>query len=223
MKKMEKLVALACTLAMGVSLAACAPSGSGSTPSNTSGSGTPSPAPADKIVLRYADTVNDNDVDGLGAAKFNELVQEATNGQVEIQWYGSGTLGSDIDITQACISGTVDIAKCSSGNLAGFSSALAWTELPGLFNSLEECRNVLNSDIRDTIVETMYNDIGCYPLMLGSLAASAPIPRYTSPLIWPAQSCAVPVLRWKWPCSPPGKRVPLRWLSLSCTAPCSRI
>ena len=80
MKKMEKLVALACTLAMGVSLAACAPSGSGSTPSNTSGSGTPSPAPADKIVLRYADTVNDNDVDGLGAAKFNELVQEATNG-----------------------------------------------------------------------------------------------------------------------------------------------
>lgn len=169
MKKMEKLIALACTLAMGVSLAACAPSGSGSTPSTptrSSGSGAPSPAPADKIVLRYADTVNDNDVDGLGAAKFNELVQEATNGQVEIQWYGSGTLGSDIDITQACISGTVDIAKCTSGNLAGFSSALAWTELPGLFNSLEECRNVLNSDIRDTIVETMYNDIGCYPLML---------------------------------------------------------
>lgn len=163
MKKAKEMVALVCTLAMAVSLVACGgPSNSDSGSAGSGNGGTP----GNKIVLRYADTVNDNDVDGLGAAKFNELVKEATNGQVEIEWYGSSTLGSDIDITQACISGTIDIAKCSSGNLTGFSSALAWTELPGLFNSLEECRNVLNSDIRDTIADTLYEDTGCYPLML---------------------------------------------------------
>ena len=171
MKKMKKLFALALTLVMVASLTAC---GGSSNSSNSGNSGTSAPAssgtsaaaPAEKIVLRYADTVNNEDVDGIGAAYFNELVQEATNGQVEIEFYGSSTLGSDIDITQACISGTVDIAKCSSGNLAGFSDALAWTELPGLFNSLEECRKVLESDVRDGIVQELMNDIGCYPLML---------------------------------------------------------
>ena len=31
---------------------------------------------------------------------------------------------------------------------------------------MEECRKVLESDVRDGIVQELLNDIGCYPLML---------------------------------------------------------
>lgn len=160
----KRFLAMVSAAAIACSLASCGNGGQQSAASQPSES--PSGASGAKISLRYADTVNNEDVDGLGAAKFNELVQAATGNQVNVEFYGSGQLGSDIDITQACISGVVDIAKCSSGNLAGFSEALAWTELPGLFNSLEECRNVLSSDIRDTIVDQIYEDTGCYALMI---------------------------------------------------------
>lgn len=153
-KRMKKALSLILAMLMVMSLVACGEKNE------------PGVETTETIVLRYADTVNDSDVDGLGAAYFNKLVQEATDGKVRIDFYGSGQLGSDIDITQACISGVVDIAKCSAGNFAGFSSALTWTDLPGLFNSLEECRKVWNSEIRDEVVAQIKADTGCIPLMI---------------------------------------------------------
>lgn len=130
-------------------------------------------AMAAPIVLRYADTATPGTPDYEGGVLFCKLVEERTNGNVKIEYYHSGQLGSDKAITEAAISGTVDIAKCSGGNFSDFSKALYFTDLPGLFKSHAHLVRVWLSPIRDEIFNQIKNDTGLHVLMF-DIDAGAP-------------------------------------------------
>ena len=113
----------------------------------------------DTIVLRFADTANDGEPDAEGNRYFAQLVEERTNGRVRVEYYNSGMLGADKIITQACIVGTLDMAKCSSGNFTEYSDALEFTELPGLFDGVDHARRVFyDEEIRAEVSEAVYED-----------------------------------------------------------------
>lgn len=117
------------------------------------------------IVLRYADTSVPGQGDFKGNLLFAELVKRYTGGKVEVQYFHSSQLGADKAITQSAIAGTVDIAKCSSGNFAEFSQALAFTEIPGLFRDMEHVRKIWLSDIRESVIKQIKQETGLTPLM----------------------------------------------------------
>lgn len=120
----------------------------------------------DVIVLRFGDTCTDESGDGQGNLKFIELVEERTGGRVKIEYYPASQLGSDKALTQACMDGTLDIAKCSAGNMSEFTDAMLFFDLPGLFHSAEHMRAVCNSEIMDEVNKQMYDSIGLYALMI---------------------------------------------------------
>ncbi|MCI8660774.1 MAG: TRAP transporter substrate-binding protein [Lachnospiraceae bacterium] len=123
-------------------------------------------AAKDTIVLRFGDTCTDESGDGQGNLKFIELVEERTDGRVKIEYYPASQLGSDKALTQACMDGTLDIAKCSAGNMSEFTDAMLFFDLPGLFHSAKHMRAVCNSEIMENVNKEMYDSIGLYALMI---------------------------------------------------------
>lgn len=125
-------------------------------------------APAGTVIkLRYADTCNDTNPDGWGNSKFIELVEERTNGQVQIEYFDRDSLGSDKEITQSCLDGTLDMCKCSAGNMSEFSDGLAIFDLPGLFQNFEHARAAVEDDaLRQLVIDDVYADTGLYAMIL---------------------------------------------------------
>lgn len=118
------------------------------------------------IKLRYADTCTDTNPDGWGNAKFIELVTERTDGQVEIEYFDRDSLGSDKEITQSCLDGTLDMCKCSAGNMSEFSEGLAIFDLPGLFKNYDHARAVVEDpELRQTFIDAVYQDTGLYTMI----------------------------------------------------------
>ena len=122
-------------------------------------------AASDQIVLRLADTEVPGMPEYLGTMYFKTMVEERTIGKVKIEYYHSSQLGTDKQITPAVLAGTIDIAKCSGGNLAEYTDALYFAELPGLFKNVEHIRNVWRSEIREEKINEIREEIGATPIM----------------------------------------------------------
>ena len=175
---MRKTVALGMTMIMTCALAACGNKNAAdtSTPSpsqvsqeaeDSGAGGKEASAPSQEVIkLRYADTCADINPDGWGNAKFIELVNERTNGQVSIEYFDRCSLGSDKEITQSCLDGTLDMCKCTSGNLTEFSDGLAIFDLPGLFRDFEHARTVVEDpEMRQYFIDDIYQETGLYAMI----------------------------------------------------------
>lgn len=171
-----KKAALCILLTMAVSLTACGGNGGGAVSSaeqtgdkqvaagNTKEGSTESAGT--EIKLRYADTCADINPDGWGNKKFMELVSEKTDGRVSIEYFDRCSLGSDKEITQSCLDGTLDMCKCSAGNMSEFSDAIAIFDLPGLFRDYDHVRAVVeNPELRQYFIGHVYEDTGLYPMI----------------------------------------------------------
>lgn len=78
---------------------------------------------------------------------FKKLVEEKTNGRIKITIYPSGQLGSDREMQEQCILGTLDIAQTDG---AGWSQSLNIPELgvfnlPFLYNDLETQKKIFDN------------------------------------------------------------------------------
>lgn len=176
---MRKTVALGMAMTMAFTLTACgnkgtagasAPSSSQASQETTAAAGAEkkeTPAPSGEVIkLRYADTCANINPDGWGNAKFIELVNERTNGQVLIEYFDRCSLGSDKEITQSCLDGTLDMCKCTSGNLTEFSDGLAIFDLPGLFRDFEHARTVVEDpEMRQYFIDDIYKETGLYAMI----------------------------------------------------------
>lgn len=171
---MKKIMSWILTVGMAGFLVACGGEKSeNSTPvqAGTEASGSitaqeQSGAPEAVIKLRYADTCSDTNPDGWGNQKFIELVEERTNGKVMIEYFDRDSLGSDKEITQSCLDGTLDMCKCSAGNMSEFSDGLAIFDLPGLFQNYEHARTVVeDSELRQLFIDQVYEDTGLYTMI----------------------------------------------------------
>lgn len=117
------------------------------------------------ITLRFGDTANDDNCDAIGNKYFADLVEERTGGRVKVEYYNNGSLGSDKMLAQSVIEGTLDMGKCSCGNFSDFSHATDFTDLPGLFTSLDHVRKVWQSDIRDEVTDQIKEELGVTVVM----------------------------------------------------------
>lgn len=104
----------------------------------------------EKITLRLGHIANENDAWHKGAEKFAELVKEKTDGSVEVEVYGSSTLGNDRDLIEGMQMGSVDFALVA-GVLSNFYEPYSVLELPYLFRDNEHLENVLYGEIGDQL------------------------------------------------------------------------
>ena len=86
-----------------------------------------------KIILKAAHTANPDEPYHKGMLELKRVVEKETKGEVEIQIFPNGQLGSEKETIEGLKLGTVDITSVSNGNLTNFVPELGIFDLPFLF------------------------------------------------------------------------------------------
>lgn len=105
----------------------------------------------DTIVLRYAYASNSQPViDSM--KEFGRLVEEKTDGDVQIEYFPDGQLGGEIELIELTQTGGIDFTKVSGAALESFSKDYSIFGVPYIFDSEEHFYKVMEDpDIMDGI------------------------------------------------------------------------
>ncbi|MCL7928763.1 TRAP transporter substrate-binding protein [Halomonas llamarensis] len=112
-------------------------------------------ADMDAVTLRLAHVVNEQDGFHIAATKFEELVEERTDGKVDIEIYPNASLGDERTLLEGMQIGTVDMGVITNGPVANFVEEMAVFELPFLFPSPEAAYGVLDGDIGQELLDKL--------------------------------------------------------------------
>ena len=140
---MKKLFALVLTLAMVLSLSACGGTkseNSSTTSSQQTSSGESSGSEkVETQTVKLALVVNDGTPLAIACQKFADDVYEKTNGQIKIEMYAGGTLGTETELKEAISLGTVEMVN------------LGWSLLSNKFSYSMSYIGYYELDSRDTM------------------------------------------------------------------------
>lgn len=146
MKKIiKKSVLLIMIIVLVMSMSSCRPSDSGEKPNESSG--TETVQSGEVKTLRLGHVLAPTHPYTLGGEKFAELVNEKTNGGIEVEVFHSSQLGNERDMIEGLQLGTLEMAIVSTAPLSSFLEEFLVFDLPFIFNNEEHARTVLDGDI----------------------------------------------------------------------------
>lgn len=160
--KMKKLIALTLTLIAALSLlTGC---GGGSESAQESGEET-ADVNGKTYTIQLAGSVAEDHPITLGLYKFEELAEEYSNGQIQVEVYPNGQLGSNREYFEQCQQGNIQMAEGGAVVLANFTDKFKFMQLPYLFNSREAVQNFLNGETGKKIALEIAEETDLYPLV----------------------------------------------------------
>ncbi|MCL2387812.1 MAG: TRAP transporter substrate-binding protein [Defluviitaleaceae bacterium] len=127
---------------------------------------TPTPAPAtgggatdtpavDVITLSFSHNTNTGHPRGYMVERFAELVAARSDGRLVINIFPNSQLGSDGEVVEQVMQGTIDIASIFSPNVTSVVPELALFDLPYLFFTMEQAHNALDGTLGDYLSDAM--------------------------------------------------------------------
>ena len=131
-----------------------AASGSGSGSASASGS-TSAAAAGGEYAMKSGSTTPDTHPYNLGMNRLNELLQEKTNGAVSVDHFGSSHLGGERDLIEGLQLGSVQMCCISTAPLSGFTDSFLVFDLPFIFETNEQARAVMDSDVGTEILNSV--------------------------------------------------------------------
>lgn len=97
--------------------------------------------------------------DGMGSTqevlglKFAEIVKEKTGGEISIEIFPGGQLGSEQATATDVSTGTLEMSVLGSNNLAPFSPSMGILALPYIFENIDQAKTILEGDIGKGLAE----------------------------------------------------------------------
>lgn len=98
-------------------------------------------------VLKFHHDLPEDSAQHMGALKFEELVEERTDGAIDVQIFANNALGDDVEVAQQMQFGAVQAAPIPTAKLSNFAPTLQLIDLPFLFPSPEVTYEFLDSDV----------------------------------------------------------------------------
>lgn len=101
----------------------------------------------------------------IGLEKFGEMLEERTDGQIEVDVFHSAQLGGEREMIEALQMGTLDMALVSTAPLSGFTDSFLVYNLPYIFQDRDGAYKVLDGEIGTQMLESLKDNqlIGlCY-------------------------------------------------------------
>lgn len=105
------------------------------------------PALAQTMKLRLAHSGAESETQHLAALEFARQVKARTNGAIEVQVYGSSTLGNDNTAIASVRGGTIDLTTSGTPYYTGMVGRMNVLDLPYMFTSTEQAYKVLDGPI----------------------------------------------------------------------------
>lgn len=112
---------------------------------------------SDKLVLRFAHMNAPEHITHLSALEFARLVEEKTNGRVEIQVYPAGQLANLQESVEAVQQGTIALNANSMGAFAFFVDECGAFDTPYLFRDVDHVLKAL--DINSPIMKRLNKEL----------------------------------------------------------------
>ena len=152
LKRTYLLSGIAVLTALG--LMACGSSGSGQTEAKGSVSGNSgTEAAANEESLNFTMALVDNSQSNYykGAEKIAELVNEATEGKIQLTIQAGGVLGGEADTLDMAIQGDLDIATCANSVLANYIPEMSILDQAFLWDSADQANYAVQNELGDLI------------------------------------------------------------------------
>ena len=117
--------------------------------------GTPEEDTDEPIIMRLAETHVQDYPTTRGNYYFAELVEERTDGRIQIEVYHSSQLGEERDVIEQVQFGAIDFTRVSISPLSAFSPQLDALQMPYLYRDSDHMWNVLKGEIGDEFLESL--------------------------------------------------------------------
>jgi tripartite ATP-independent transporter DctP family solute receptor len=100
-----------------------------------------------QIQLRFGHPTPESDIQHQMAVYFADQLNERTNGEIEVQIFPSGQLGSDAQMLDGTRSGIIDFQLAGLNNFTGLVPEAGAFTLPFMFPDRETAYKVLDGDV----------------------------------------------------------------------------
>lgn len=117
------------------------------------------PAAAQSLTLRFAMITAETFPYMDGAERFKELVEERSNGDIEVLLYPGAQLGNEREINEAILEGSVQIG-IGAGAMANLAPIYNIVQVPFLIRGQEHMEAVALGDIGETLAERIEEQAG---------------------------------------------------------------
>ena len=135
---MKKIAAIAAALSLTLfSLTGCTQSGAKTSAEATA---------QNPLVLTLAHGLSETHTVHIAMTEFANMVEERTNGRIQVQIFPNGQLGSENENMEQLMSGVISMTKVSAPGLATYNEAYHTFGLPYIFDSTEDFYHVMDSD-----------------------------------------------------------------------------
>ncbi|MGD9567673.1 MAG: DctP family TRAP transporter solute-binding subunit [Sedimentibacter sp.] len=109
----------------------------------------------EKIIIRLGISIEPDSHYGLGAKEFERMVEESTNGKVDVQIFASATLGNERDMIEGLSLGTLEMCISSTGPLPSFSKEFQVFDLPFIITDRQKAYEVMDGEIGQEILASL--------------------------------------------------------------------
>ena len=135
---MKKIAAIAAALSLTLfSLTGCTQSGAKTSAEATA---------QNPLVLTLAHGLSETHTVHIAMTEFANMVEERTNGRIQVQIFPNGQLGSENENMEQLMSGVISMTKVSAPGLATYNEAYHTFGLPYIFDSTEDFYHIMDSD-----------------------------------------------------------------------------
>lgn len=104
-----------------------------------------------QTTLRLAENQPEDNPVTIAMHRFAELVNEKTDGEVNVQVYANAQLGQESESIEQAQAGIIDLARVNTTVLANVSPSMGVVTLPYIFSSQEHKYSVLDGEIGDQL------------------------------------------------------------------------
>lgn len=150
---MKKFLALLISVITALALTACgntpAPAPDGAGDGNASPA-SPSPS-ADPVVMMIGSTIAEDSAQGMALAMFEELVEERSEGRIDVQLYLNSTLGDARQLCESIQMHTIQGCSTDAASASNFDSNYTACDLPFLFLSKEDAYAAFDGEFGDAM------------------------------------------------------------------------
>lgn len=169
---MKKFTALMLALVLAMGLAACG-GGSGAPAASTPAASAPAasapaastPAAAGgeaEFIIKLANPSNPEDNVVKAFYRFEELVEERSNGRIDVQVYDSGQLGSHADCIDSMQMHSLQAAECNTSVLGNLVPAFSVFDLPYLTASMDDEIKIVNGELGAELNQRLEDTAGLH-------------------------------------------------------------
>lgn len=108
-----------------------------------------------QITAKFAVTLPEKSHQGLGVAKFVELVDAKSKGAIKIKPFYNGSLGNDVQVTSSLQGGTIEFVVPQTTTLTGMVKEFEILDFPFLFNNEKEAEKILDGAVGQKLLEKL--------------------------------------------------------------------